>query len=93
MCLIYTVNPMVDPQTGGHVTLPVVLVITAIAIGTVIILFIVKKSGCHLPLLKNSSTFDNPLFFNNEQSQPNLVETNKLVANGEEVNPGPAVAV
>lgn len=93
MCWICTVNPAVDPQANGQVILPAVLVITVIAIGTVIIFLIIKKSGCHLPLLKKSSTFDNPLFFNNEQSQPNLVESNNMAANGEKEEPGSAVTV
>lgn len=69
------------------------LVIAAIAIGTVITLFLFKKSGRRLPIPEKLSTFDNPLFFNNERSQPDLVDTNKLVANAEEENPGAVITV
>ncbi|XP_042352885.1 macrophage mannose receptor 1-like isoform X2 [Plectropomus leopardus] len=81
-----TVKPTVDPQTHGHMILAVVLVITAIAIGVVITLFLFKKSGRRLPMSQKLPTFDNPLFFNNEQSQTGLVDTNKLVAYAEEEN-------
>ncbi|KAM7400359.1 hypothetical protein PAMA_004852 [Pampus argenteus] len=50
-------------------------------------IFLFKKSGRRLTIHKKT-TFDNPLFFNNEQFEPNLVATNKLVVNAEEENPG-----
>ncbi|XP_039998644.1 macrophage mannose receptor 1-like [Xiphias gladius] len=87
-----TVKPTVDPQTRGHIILAVVVVITAIAIGIVIVFFLFKP-GRRLPIPEKLTTFDNPLFFNNEQSPPDLVDTNKLVANAEEENPGPVVTV
>lgn len=62
------------PQGSGHITLAVALVITAIAVAAVIVVVIIKKPGCCLTLLEKSSTFDNPLFLNNQQSQTNLVE-------------------
>uniref|UniRef100_A0A8D0CPC0 Mannose receptor, C type 1b n=1 Tax=Sander lucioperca TaxID=283035 RepID=A0A8D0CPC0_SANLU len=83
--------PTVDPQTRGHIILAVVLAITVIAI--VIALFLFKKSGLRLPIPERLSTFDNPLFFNNERSQPDLVDTNKLVANAEEENSGSVITV
>ncbi|XP_075954227.1 macrophage mannose receptor 1-like [Anarhichas minor] len=83
-----TVTPSVDPQTRRHSILAVVLVSTAIAIGTGIALFLFKKSGRRLSIPKKLSTFDNPLFFNNER-----FDTNKLVENAEEENPGPVTAM
>lgn len=62
------------PRGSGHITLAVALVITAIAVAAVVVVVIIKKPGCCLTLLEKSSTFDNPLFLNNEQSQANLVE-------------------
>lgn len=93
MCWICTAVPHVDPQTRGRVVLPVVLVITAIIIGTAIALFLFKKSGRRLPIPEKLTTFDNPLFFNNERHRSEMVDTNKLVANAEEENPGPVVTV
>ncbi|KAF1383676.1 hypothetical protein PFLUV_G00134320 [Perca fluviatilis] len=90
---ITVVNSMVDPQSRGHITMAVVLAITVIAIGAVIALFLFKKSGLHLPIPERLSTFDNPLFFNNEQSQSDLVDTNKLVVNAEEENSGSVITV
>uniref|UniRef100_A0A4W6EYQ1 Mannose receptor, C type 1b n=1 Tax=Lates calcarifer TaxID=8187 RepID=A0A4W6EYQ1_LATCA len=82
-----------DPQTRGHIILAVVLVITAIAMGIFVIGFLFKKSGHRLTIPEKLTTFDNPLFFNNERSQPDLVDTNKLVANAEEEHPEPIVTV
>ncbi|XP_070774848.1 macrophage mannose receptor 1-like [Enoplosus armatus] len=87
------VNPIKLHQTRGHIILAVVLVIAAIAIGTVIVLFLFKKSGRHLAIPEKLTAFDNPLFSSNEQSQPDVVDTNKLVANAEEENPGPIITV
>ncbi|XP_034742576.1 macrophage mannose receptor 1-like [Etheostoma cragini] len=80
------VNPMVDPQTRGHIILAVVLAITVISIGAVIALFLFKKSGLRLPIPEKLSTFDNPLFFSNERYQPDLVDAKKLVVNADEEN-------
>ncbi|XP_042353789.1 macrophage mannose receptor 1-like isoform X2 [Plectropomus leopardus] len=84
-----TVHATVGPQSQGHNILAVVLVITAIAVGTVIVLFLFKKFRHCLPIPKKYSTYNNPLFFNNERFQPSLVNTNKHVVNAEE-NPAPA---
>ncbi|XP_054452124.1 macrophage mannose receptor 1-like [Anoplopoma fimbria] len=81
-----SVNPTVDPQSHSHNILAGVLVITLIAIGTVIALFLFKKSGRRLPIPEKLSTFDNPTF-------NDVVDPNKLVANAEEENPGPDRAV
>uniref|UniRef100_A0A8D3DFH1 Macrophage mannose receptor 1-like n=1 Tax=Scophthalmus maximus TaxID=52904 RepID=A0A8D3DFH1_SCOMX len=69
----------VDTQSRGHVILAAVLLITAIAIGIFIVLFLFKKSGRHLPVPEKTTTFDNPVFVSNEQSQQDLVDTNKVV--------------
>ncbi|XP_071348975.1 macrophage mannose receptor 1-like isoform X1 [Trachinotus anak] len=80
-----TVSPTVDLQTHGHIILPVVLVITAIAIG-IFIIFVFKRSGHQL--LTNS---ENPPVSSNERFPSDLVDANKLVANAEEENPEPVV--
>ncbi|XP_033960954.1 macrophage mannose receptor 1-like isoform X3 [Pseudochaenichthys georgianus] len=69
-----TVTPGMDPQTRGHVFLIVSLVIIAIVIGTLIALFLFKKSGRSLLIPKKLSTLNNSLFFNNERSKPDVVE-------------------
>uniref|UniRef100_UPI003AB09028 macrophage mannose receptor 1-like n=1 Tax=Centroberyx gerrardi TaxID=166262 RepID=UPI003AB09028 len=70
-----------------HTNLAVVLVITVIAILAVIGFFLYKKSGRPLP------TFDNPLYFDGERSQPDVVDTNKLIENAEEENPEPIITL
>ncbi|KAI9544496.1 hypothetical protein NQZ68_001369 [Dissostichus eleginoides] len=77
-----TVTPGMDPQTRGHVFLIVSLVIIAIVVGTLIALFLFKKSGRSLLIPTKLSTFDNVLFFNNERSKPDVIEI------AEEENPG-----
>lgn len=80
MCWICTASSSpVDTQSRGHVILAAVLLITAIAIGIFIVLFLFKKSGRHLPVPEKTTTFDNPVFVSNEQSQQDLVDTNKVV--------------
>ncbi|XP_042352881.1 macrophage mannose receptor 1-like isoform X2 [Plectropomus leopardus] len=86
-----TVNPTMDPQIRGYSIVAVVLVITAIAIGTAIALFLFKKSGRRLPIPEKLSTLYNPLFINNERYQPGMVTTN--VANAEEEKPAPVITV
>ncbi|XP_042352883.1 macrophage mannose receptor 1-like [Plectropomus leopardus] len=88
-----TANPTVNPLARGHNTLAVVLVIIVIAVGLGIALFLFKRSGRRLPIPEKLSTFDNPLFFNNERFHPNLVDTNKLVANAEEENSAPVISM
>ncbi len=83
---------MEDHQSRGH-TLVVMLIITVIAVGTVISFLLFKKSGGRLPIPEKLTTFDNPLFFNNERAQNDLANTNKLVANVEEESPGPVITV
>ncbi|XP_059201009.1 macrophage mannose receptor 1-like [Centropristis striata] len=88
-----TESPIEEQKTRGRVTLAVVLVITVMAIGIATAWFFFKKSGGRLPIPEKLSTFDNPLFFNNERSPPDLVDTNKLVENAEEENPAPVITV
>ncbi|TNN55461.1 Macrophage mannose receptor 1 [Liparis tanakae] len=84
-------KPKLEHQSRGRNILPVVLVITVIAIGAAVGLFLFKRSGRRLSIPKKLSTFDNPLFSNNERYQP---DTSELVPNAEEENPaGPALAV
>ncbi|KAI3374792.1 hypothetical protein L3Q82_021350, partial [Scortum barcoo] len=83
--------PLAQLQTRGHNILAGVLVIAVIVIGMVIALFLFKKSGRRLPIPEKLSTFDNPLFFSNEQRQSALVDTKKLVANAEEENIGAVI--
>ncbi|XP_067462381.1 macrophage mannose receptor 1-like [Thunnus thynnus] len=72
----------------GHKALVVVLVMIGIATVAVVAIFLFKKSGHRLPIPERLTTFDNPLFFNNERAEPNLVAEKKLVVNAEEENPG-----
>ncbi|XP_078144091.1 macrophage mannose receptor 1-like [Centroberyx gerrardi] len=78
---------ILDPRHRVHTNLAVVLVITVIAILAVIGFFLYKKSGRPLP------TFDNPLYFDGERSQPDVVDTNKLIENAEEENPEPIITL
>ncbi|XP_034038866.1 macrophage mannose receptor 1-like [Thalassophryne amazonica] len=70
-----------------HTSLTVVLVITAISTLAVVAFFIYKRPH---PLL---STFDNPLYFDSERSQPDVVDTNKLIEKADEVNPEPIITL
>ena len=82
-----------DPPTHGHVVLTVGLVLIAIVIVIVVVLILFKKSGRRLPIPKKFTTFDNPLFFNNERFRSNVVDNNKLVVNEVEENPAPVATV
>uniref|UniRef100_A0A3Q1GW30 Mannose receptor, C type 1b n=1 Tax=Acanthochromis polyacanthus TaxID=80966 RepID=A0A3Q1GW30_9TELE len=80
-----TPKDLVSPDLPrDHMILAVVLGIAGIVAGAVIIFFIYKKHGHRLPIPDSFTTFDNPLFFNNKQPQPDLVDTSKLVENAEE---------
>ncbi|XP_056149770.1 macrophage mannose receptor 1b [Lampris incognitus] len=71
-----------------HTSLAIVLVISIIAVMAVTGFFVYKKSGRPLP------TFDNPNYFTRELSQPDVVDTNKLIENVEEdENPEPIVSL
>uniref|UniRef100_UPI003AAC2783 macrophage mannose receptor 1-like n=1 Tax=Centroberyx gerrardi TaxID=166262 RepID=UPI003AAC2783 len=78
---------ILDPRHRVHTSLAVVLVIAVIAILVVIAFFLHKKSGRPLP------TIDNPLYFDGERSQPDVVDTSKLIENAEEENPEPIITL
>lgn len=82
-----------ESQNRRHIILAVVMVITLTVIGIVIVFFLFKKSGRRLPIPAKLTTFDNPLFFSNERARPDLVDTDKLVANAVEENPGSVITV
>ncbi|XP_028988444.1 macrophage mannose receptor 1-like [Betta splendens] len=89
-----TEKPRVELQPGRHhIILSAVMATLLTVIGIAILLFIFKKSGHHLTISEKFNTFDNPLFFNNERARPDLVDTNKLVANDEEENSGSVITV
>ncbi|XP_061588555.1 macrophage mannose receptor 1-like [Cololabis saira] len=77
----------------GHIVLTVVLVTIVIVLGMLIVVFFWKKSGHHLSIPNNLATFDNPLFFSNNRSQSELVDTKQLVENSEEENSQPVVMI
>lgn len=64
------------------------LTIIGISVGAIVAIFLFKKSGRRLPMPQKLTTFDNPMFFNNERAQPNVVDSSKLVVNAEEEDPG-----
>ncbi|TKS79617.1 Macrophage mannose receptor 1 [Collichthys lucidus] len=70
-----------------HTSLVVVLVITAVSMVIVAGFFLYKNSPVPLP------TFDNPLYFDSERSQPDVVDTNKLIENAEVENPEPIITL
>ncbi|KAM3604133.1 uncharacterized protein V6R79_006931 [Siganus canaliculatus] len=74
-----------DNQRRVHTSLVVVMII--IAISTVVAggFFVYKKSPRPMP------TFDNPLY--SERSQPDVVDTNKLIENAEMENPEPIITL
>uniref|UniRef100_A0AAQ4RAS3 Mannose receptor, C type 1b n=1 Tax=Gasterosteus aculeatus aculeatus TaxID=481459 RepID=A0AAQ4RAS3_GASAC len=76
-----------DPRGRVHTSLIVVLVITLVSTLMVVAFFIYKKSPRTLP------TFDNPLYFDRERSQPDVVDTNKLIENAEEENLEPIISL
>lgn len=71
----------------AHTSLAVVLTIITICGLVAVALFLYKKSGRHLP------AFENTLYFNGEHSQPDLVNTNKLIENVEEAEPEPMLTL
>ncbi|KAM8849999.1 macrophage mannose receptor 1-like isoform 1-T1 [Spinachia spinachia] len=76
-----------DPRGRTHINLIVVLVVTLVSSLAVVAFFLYKKSPRTLP------TFDNPLYFDRERSQPDVVDTNKLIENAEEENPEPIISL
>ncbi|XP_018531719.1 macrophage mannose receptor 1 isoform X2 [Lates calcarifer] len=74
----------------SYIIVAVVLTIAGITVVAMIALFLLNKSGRHLPIPDKLTTFDNPLFFSNEQSPPDVVDTgNSTGMNAEEENPEP----
>ncbi|XP_076601189.1 macrophage mannose receptor 1-like [Chaetodon auriga] len=93
---------MTSPSSSGvtdhhrrrnHIALAAVLVMTAVAMGAVIAFFLFKKNRHRFTIPDKSTNFDNPLFFSNKQSQPDVVENNKLVEKAEEENTEPDTAM
>ncbi|XP_037537285.1 macrophage mannose receptor 1 [Nematolebias whitei] len=66
-----------DHRSRVHTSLVVVLLIAIISSLMVVAFFLYKRSPRSLP------TFENPLYFNNEKSQPDVIDTNKLIENAE----------
>ncbi|KAM4727964.1 macrophage mannose receptor 1-like isoform 2-T2 [Anableps anableps] len=66
-----------DPHSRAHTSLVVVMLIAIISTLTVVAFFLYKRSPRPFP------TFDNPLYFDGEKSQPDVVDTNKLIENAE----------
>ncbi|XP_028448497.1 macrophage mannose receptor 1-like [Perca flavescens] len=81
---------VVDFRQRGHIPLATVVVITGIATGVVIALFLFKKFNRRLSVPDMLTTFDNPVF-SNEWSQPNVVDTKDHVENVEEKSPEPLI--
>uniref|UniRef100_A0A3Q3W752 Mannose receptor, C type 1b n=1 Tax=Mola mola TaxID=94237 RepID=A0A3Q3W752_MOLML len=82
-----------DPRHHGHIALIVVPVIAGIFIVVVMAFFFVKKKGLRVPIPGNLTTFDNPVFVNNEQLKPGMVDTSMLVENAEEDNTEPVSTI
>ncbi|KAK5860194.1 hypothetical protein PBY51_021689 [Eleginops maclovinus] len=77
-----------DLHSRVHTSLIVVLIITVTSTLIALGFFVYKKSP--RPKLP---TFDNPLYFDRERSQPDVVDTNKLIENAEEENPEPIITL
>ncbi|XP_039999154.1 macrophage mannose receptor 1-like [Xiphias gladius] len=80
-------KPTGPPRHRLHTTLIVVLIITVTSVLIAIAFFLYKRSPQLIP------TFDNPLYFDSERSQPDVVDTNKLIENAEEQNPEPIITL
>ncbi|XP_041658579.1 macrophage mannose receptor 1-like [Cheilinus undulatus] len=76
-----------DPRNRVHTSLIVVLIIAVTSTLMALGFFLYKRSPNPLP------TFDNPLYFGSERSQPDVVDTNKLIENAEVENPEPIIAL
>ncbi|KAM7379550.1 hypothetical protein PAMP_005096 [Pampus punctatissimus] len=76
-----------DHRSRVHTSLIVVLIIMITSMLIIIAFFLYKKSPKPLP------TFDNPLYFDSERSQPDVVDTNKMIENAEEENPEPILSL
>lgn len=87
--MIYFAEPhgSQDPRSRSHTGLVVILVIAGISTLIAAGFFLYKKSPAALP------TFDNPLYFDGERSQPDVVDTNKLIENAEAENLEPIITL
>lgn len=85
--LVDSAEPGPDTRSRVHTSLIVVLIITITSTLIVVAIFIYKRSPHTLP------TFENPLYFGGQRSQPDVVDTNKLIENAEEENPEPIVSL
>ncbi|KAM9323118.1 LOW QUALITY PROTEIN: macrophage mannose receptor 1-like [Pholidichthys leucotaenia] len=76
-------EPQVHPDSRSrvHTSLVVVLIIAITSTLIAVAFFLYKKSPRPLP------TFENPLYFNSEKSPPDVVDTNKLIENAENLEP------
>uniref|UniRef100_A0A8C4NYA1 Mannose receptor, C type 1b n=1 Tax=Dicentrarchus labrax TaxID=13489 RepID=A0A8C4NYA1_DICLA len=74
-------------SSNEHAHVAFVLMITLVSTLMVIAFFVYKRSPRPLP------TFDNPLYFDSERSQPDVVDTNKLIENAEVENPEPILTI
>ncbi|XP_078029223.1 macrophage mannose receptor 1-like [Epinephelus lanceolatus] len=70
----------------GHIALAAVVVVMGLAMGVIVAFFICKKFNHRVPIPDMLTTFDNPLFFNNEQPPPDVADTSILVENAKEDN-------
>ncbi|XP_059201160.1 macrophage mannose receptor 1-like [Centropristis striata] len=83
-----------EPHGGGktrsrvHTSLIVVLIITVTSSLIVLAFYMYKKSPRPSP-----TPFDNPLYFDSERSQPDVVDTNKLIESAEVENPEPIITL
>ncbi|XP_017266596.1 macrophage mannose receptor 1-like [Kryptolebias marmoratus] len=71
----------VDRRSRVHTTLVVVLLVIIISSLMVVAFFLYKRSPRPFP------TFENPLYFNNDKSPPDVIDTNKLIENAENNEP------
>ncbi|XP_042353142.1 macrophage mannose receptor 1-like isoform X2 [Plectropomus leopardus] len=74
-----------DPRSRVHTSLVVVLIIAITSSLIVVAFYLYKRSPTPLP------TFENPLYA--ERSQPDVVDTNKLIENAEVENPEPIITL
>ncbi|XP_049454403.1 macrophage mannose receptor 1b [Epinephelus fuscoguttatus] len=74
-----------DPRSRVHTSLIVVMIIIITSALIVVAFYLYKKSPQPLP------TFENPLY--SERSQPDVVDTNKLIENAEVENPEPIITL
>uniref|UniRef100_A0A674P6A3 Mannose receptor, C type 1b n=1 Tax=Takifugu rubripes TaxID=31033 RepID=A0A674P6A3_TAKRU len=76
-----------DSQGRGHTSLIVVLIIVAVCSLAAGAFIIYKKSPRLIP------TFDNPLYFESDRTQPDVVDTNRLIENAEVENTEPIITL